>query len=82
MVTTKNETENLILSITRNCERLIEQSHTNLQETLEFKFTQPMETVSFRPSVTLGLDCNRMIGITSLKVYIFLFIIIQENIKL
>ena len=37
----KIETKDLILSITKNCERLIRQTHTRPQETLEFKISQP-----------------------------------------
>ena len=37
MTRPKNETEDLLLSITKNCETLIEQTHTKPQETLEFK---------------------------------------------
>ena len=31
-----NETQDLLLSITKNCETLFEQTHTKPQETLEF----------------------------------------------
>ena len=37
MITPKNETENLVLSITKNCETLIEQTHRKPEETLEFE---------------------------------------------
>ena len=37
MVKPKNETEDLLLSITKNCETLIEQTHRKPEETLEFK---------------------------------------------
>ena len=33
----KNETEDLLLSITKNCETLIQQTHTKPKETLELK---------------------------------------------
>ena len=41
IITPKNETENLLLSITKNCETLIEQTHRKPEETLEFKMTKP-----------------------------------------
>ena len=41
MIKPKNETEDLLLSITKNCETLIEQTHTKPQETLEFKMVKP-----------------------------------------
>ena len=37
MIRPKNETENLLLSITNNCETLIEQTHRKAEETLELK---------------------------------------------
>ena len=37
MITPKNETKHLLLSITKNCETLIEQTHGKAEETLEFK---------------------------------------------
>ena len=44
MIRPKNETENLLLSITKNCETLIEQTHRKAEETLEFKMIKPRET--------------------------------------
>ena len=43
MVRPKNETEDLLLSITKNCEMLIEQTHRKAEETLEFKMIKPKE---------------------------------------
>ena len=43
MVRPKNETKDFLLSITKNCEKLIEQTHTKPQETLEFKMNKPRE---------------------------------------
>ena len=37
MIRPKNETEDLLLSITENCETLIRQTHGKPEETLEFK---------------------------------------------
>ena len=39
MIKPKNQTEDLLLSITKNCETLIEQTQTKPQETLEFKIS-------------------------------------------
>ena len=36
MIRPKNETEYLLLSITKNCETIIYQIHTGPEETLEF----------------------------------------------
>ena len=37
MIRPKNDTEDLLLSITKNCETLIEKTHRKAAETLEFK---------------------------------------------
>ena len=37
MIRPKNDTEDVLLSITENCETLIKQPHTKPQETIEFK---------------------------------------------
>ena len=62
----KNETEDLIISITRNCETLIEQTHGKAEETLEFKMTKPREIFHFTPPVQIKGDW--MIGLTDLEV--------------
>ena len=77
MVRPKNETEDLLLSITKNCETLIEQTHTKPQATLEFKMTKPKETFHFKPP--LEVKENWMIGLTDLEVYNSIFNITEEN---
>ena len=67
MIGPKNETEELPLSITKNCETLIEQIHRKAEETLEFKHTKPRETFPFKPPIQIKGDW--MIGLTSLEVY-------------
>ena len=47
MIRPKNETEDLLLSITKNCETLINQTLTKAQETLEFKIIKPKKNISF-----------------------------------
>ena len=37
MIRPKSEAEDLIVSITKNCETLIEQTHRKAEDTLEFK---------------------------------------------
>ena len=73
MIRPKNETEDLIISKTKKCETLKKQTHRKPEETMEFMITQPIETFHFKPSIILGLDSNRMIGVTSLKDYNFIF---------
>ena len=41
MIRPKNDTGDLLLSITKNCETLIEQTHGKAEETFEFKLTKP-----------------------------------------
>ena len=48
MIRPKDQTEDLLLSITKNCETLIDQTHRKAEETLEFKMTKPKENVSFQ----------------------------------
>ena len=44
----RKETENLLPSITNNCETLIKQTHTKPQVTLEYKLTQAKQTISIK----------------------------------
>ena len=77
----KNEIEDLLMSITESCERLIKQTHTKPQETLEFKTTKSSETIYFKPNMNLGLDCNWMKRLTSPEVYKFISNITEQNNK-
>ena len=43
MIQPKNETEDLLLSITKNCEMLLEPTHRKAEETLEFKMKKSRE---------------------------------------
>ena len=79
MITPKNETENLLLSITKNCETLIEQTHRKPEETLEFKMVKPRETFHFTPPTEIKGDW--MLGLVHLEVYNSIFNITEENNK-
>ena len=79
MIKPKNEAEDFLLSITKNCETLIEQTHTKPQETLEFKMIKPRETFHFKPPIQIKGDW--MIGLTDLEVYNSIFNITEENNK-
>ena len=79
MIRPKNETENLLLSITKNCETLIEQTHRKAKDTLEFKMIKPRETFHFKPPIQVKGDW--MIGLTILGVYNSIFNITEENNK-
>ena len=47
MIRPKYKTENLLLSITKNCETLILQCHRKAEQTLEYKLNKPKETFHF-----------------------------------
>ena len=79
MISTKNETEDLLQSITKNCETLIDQTHRKAEETVEFKMTRPKETMTFKPPISI--EGSWMIGLTDLEVYNSIFNITEENNK-
>ena len=54
MIRLKNETEDLLLSITKNCETLIKQTQSKPEGTLDFKLPNPREILQFNPSCNLG----------------------------
>ena len=73
----KNETEDLLLSITKNCEKLLEQTHRKSEEVLELKMIKRRETFHFKPPPQIKRDW--MIGLISLEVYNSIFNINQGN---
>ena len=77
MIRPKNETEDLLLSITKNCETLIEQTHTKPEETLEFKMNKSRETFHFKPLIQIKETW--MLGLVDLEVYNSIFNITEEN---
>ena len=79
MIRPKNETEDLLLSITKNCQTLIEQTHRKAEETLEFKMIKPRETFHFKPPILV--EDNWMLGLTDLEIYNSIFNITEENNK-
>ena len=79
MIQPKNQSEDLLLSITKNCETIIEQTHRKPEETLEFKMTKPRKTFHFNPPLEVKEDW--MIGLTDLEVYNSIFNITEENNK-
>ena len=79
MIRLKNQTEDLLLSIAKNCETLIEQTHRKEEETLEFKMIKPRQTFHFNPPIQINR--NWMIGLTDLEVYNSIFNIMEENTK-
>ena len=79
MIRPKKDTEDLLLSITKNCETLIEQTHRKAEETLEFKMNKSRETFHFKPSIQIKE--NWMFGLVNLEVYNSIFNITEENSK-
>ena len=79
MIRPKTRTEELLLSITKNCETLIEQTHRKAEETLEFKMIKPRKTFRFKPTIQVKGDW--MIGLTDLEVYNSIFNITEEKNK-
>ena len=53
MIQSKNETQDLLLSVTKNCETLIEQTHRKAEETLKFKLNKSKETFHFKPPISI-----------------------------
>ena len=68
MIRPKNETEGLLLSITKNCQTLIEQTHRRAEETLEFKKIKTREIFHFKPPIPI--EVSWMIGLTDLEIII------------
>ena len=69
----------MLLSITKNCETLVKQTHTKPQEALEFKITKPKETISFKPATSIA--GSWMIGLICLGVCNSIFNITEGNNK-
>ena len=79
MIIPENETENLLLSITKNCEIFIEQTHRKAEETLEIKKNKSRETFHFKLPIQVKGDW--MIGLVDLEVYNSIFNITEQNNK-
>ena len=57
MIQPKTKTEDLLLSVTKNCETPIEQTHAKPEETLKFKLTQAKENFSFKSPIQIQRLC-------------------------
>ena len=80
MIQPKNETGDILLSNTKNCETLNKQTHRKAGETLEFTIIKPRESFSFKKPISI--EGSWMIGLTSLEVYNSIFNITEEKNKL
>ena len=76
----KNVTEDLLLSITKKCQTLIDQTHKKAEETLELKIIQSKQTFHFKQPIPI--DGSWMLGLTSLEVYNSIFNITETNNKI
>ena len=79
MIQPKNETEELLLSITKNCEKPFKQTRKEQQDGLEFHFNKSGKTFQFNPPITI--EKSWMIGLTSLEVYNSISNITEHNNK-
>ena len=79
MIQPKNQADDLLLSITKICETLINQTNRKPEETLEFEMIKPREIIHFKPPIQGKEDW--MIGLVDLEVYNSVFNITEENIK-
>ena len=75
----KNETKDLLISINKNCETLIEQTHRKAEEILEFIMIKRRETFHFNPPFRNRGDW--MLGSVDLEGYISFFNKTEENNK-
>ena len=79
MIQPKNGIEDLLLSITKNCEKLVEQTLRKPEETLEFKMLKSRETFHFNPPIHTKEDW--MLGLIDLEVYNSIVNITKEKNK-
>ena len=79
MIRPKNKTEDSLLSITKNCETLIERTHRKPEETLEFKLTKSREAFHLSPPIQTKGDW--MVGLLNLEVYNSIINKIEEENK-
>ena len=77
MIRPEIQTEDILLSITKNCETLVGQTHRKPEEKIEIKMIKPKQTFHFKSSIQVKGDW--MIGLTDLEVYNSIFNITEEN---
>ena len=79
MIRPKTQTEDLLLSISKNSETVIEQTHREAEETLENEMMKSRETFHLKPTIQIKEDW--MIGLTSLEMYSSIFNKTEHNNK-
>ena len=80
MIQSKNDTEDLLLSMPKNCEKLIHQTQAKPQEILEIKLDKSRKIFNFNPPIEV--DGSWLVGLVSLEVKNSSFNITEENNKL
>ena len=74
----RHETEDLLVSITKKCQTLIEQTHRKAEETLELKTIRPRGIFHFNPPIQI--ERSWMTGLINLEVYYSVFNVNTTNI--
>ena len=69
----------LLLSIKKHTDTLIEQTKTKPQEALEFKMNKQMQILSFNPPINLVEEGKRLLAVSSLECTNSVFTITNEN---
>ena len=69
----------LLLSIKKHTDTLIEQTKTKPQETLEFKRNKQMQTFSFSPPINFVEEGKCLLAVTSLETRNSVFNLTVEN---
>ena len=69
----------LLLSIKKHTDTLIEQTKTKLQETLEFKMNKQMQTFSFNPPINLDEESKWLMAVSLFDCTNCVFNITNEN---
>ena len=69
----------LLLSIKKHTDTLVEQTNTKSQKTLELKMVQSKQTFSFNPPINLVEEGKWLLGVSSFEVTNSIFNITNEN---
>ena len=77
MIRPKNQTEELLLSIFKNCETLILQTHRKPEDCLEFKLNNSRQTFHLKPPYQVKGDW--MLGLVDFEGYNSIFIITEKK---
>ena len=79
MIQPENITEDSLVSLTKNCETLLQQTHRKAEGNLEFKLNHSRATFHFNP--LFSIEGSWMIGLLCFGVYNSIFKLTEKNIK-